>query len=137
MLGYVSNEVRRFHIFVANRAQFIRDNSDVEEWHYVKTNETPADDASRGLSPDDKLKLKRWFNGPEFLYDNKDSLPTQKISFALSPDDPEVKSKENTTVHSGGKSFVVVQDEANRSKDYVMEEDNSPTMIPQPPINLP
>jgi hypothetical protein len=46
VLGYISNEAKRFHVFVANRIQFIRDHS--EPKHFVTTEENPADMTSRG-----------------------------------------------------------------------------------------
>ena len=46
VLGYINNDSRRFKIFVANRVQFIRDNTDIEQWHYISTHDNPADDAS-------------------------------------------------------------------------------------------
>lgn len=49
VLGYINNDARRFHIFVANRVQLIRNNSDPSQWYYVDTSENPADHASRGL----------------------------------------------------------------------------------------
>nr|XP_039259149.1 uncharacterized protein LOC120335650 [Styela clava] len=47
VLGYVSNDSRRFHIYVANRVQEIRDHSEPNQWFYVDTKNNPADDASR------------------------------------------------------------------------------------------
>ena len=49
VLGYINNDSQRFKIFIANRVQFIRDNTDIEQWHYISTHDNPADDASRGL----------------------------------------------------------------------------------------
>ena len=68
VLGYINSECRRFKVFVANRAQFIRDHTDIQQWRYVSTHENPADDASRGLRSTDLEKIKRWFNGPFFLW---------------------------------------------------------------------
>ena len=48
VLGYISNEARRFHPFVANRVQGIRDHTSPDKWHYIDTKDNPADDASRG-----------------------------------------------------------------------------------------
>ena len=92
VLGYISNEARRFHTFVANRAQFIRDNSNIDDWHHVKTDDTPGDDASRGLSITDEPKINRWFNGPDFLRHDETSWPIH-TTIDVSPDDPEVKKK--------------------------------------------
>ena len=33
VLSYISNEARRFKTFVANRVQFIRENTKVQQWH--------------------------------------------------------------------------------------------------------
>ena len=50
VLGYVKNESRRFHIFVANRVQEIQEKTSPEQWRYVDTTSNPADIASRGIS---------------------------------------------------------------------------------------
>ena len=43
------NDTKRFHVYVANRVQEIRNRSNVSDWNYVpKLN--PADDASRGIN---------------------------------------------------------------------------------------
>ena len=49
VLRYIANEQQRFHVFVVNRVQLIRDHSHLNQWRYVDTKENPADDASRGL----------------------------------------------------------------------------------------
>ena len=45
-LGYICNDVKRFRIFVANRAAKIRAYTSKEQWQYVDTKENPADHAS-------------------------------------------------------------------------------------------
>ena len=49
VLSYISNEPRRFKTFVANRVQFIREITKVQQWYYVSFQSNPADSASRGL----------------------------------------------------------------------------------------
>ena len=90
--GYIYNEARRFHTYVANRVQQIRDHTQPEQWKYVDSDNNPADDASRGLSPKDLLKTSGWLRGPAFLWephdewkDFDDKPPT------LHTDDKEVK----------------------------------------------
>ena len=46
--GYIRNDARQFHVFVANRVQQIRDSSSPSQWQYVRTEENPADEISRG-----------------------------------------------------------------------------------------
>lgn len=67
VLRYISNEQRRFPIFVANRVRTIREFSSPAQWKYVRTTNNPADDGSRGLDPATFMTNRRWLNGPEFL----------------------------------------------------------------------
>lgn len=46
VLGYINNEVRRFHTFVANRVQRIHRSTTPEQWQYIPSDENPADYAS-------------------------------------------------------------------------------------------
>ena len=50
VLGYINNDAKRFHTFVANRVQIIRSNTDTKKWRHIDTKNNPADHASRGLS---------------------------------------------------------------------------------------
>ena len=90
VLGYVSNDAKRFHDFVANRVQTIRDHTRVDQWQYVSTQENPADHASRGCSIAKLLAL-NWFIGPEFLW-NSVMLKPASIEPSLMLGDPEVKN---------------------------------------------
>ena len=90
VLGYIKNDARRFHVFVANRVQQIRDNSTPDQWKYIETKENPADESSRGLSPQDLIDS-RWLNGPPFLWQREFPNRNDDVNIDLSPDDPEVK----------------------------------------------
>ena len=59
VLGYISNESRRFHTFVANRVHAICDQACPEQWRYVDTKDNPADDASRGLGANELIRSER------------------------------------------------------------------------------
>ena len=67
VLGYISNSSKRFKILIGNRIQFIRDHSDVAQWHHVPNAYNPADDSSRGLDAIKSSKSQRWFKEPRFL----------------------------------------------------------------------
>ncbi|XP_053186963.1 uncharacterized protein LOC128370707 [Scomber japonicus] len=59
-LAYINNDARRFHVFVANRVQLLRENTSPSQWHYVDTTENPADHVSRGLRASGIVKLYRF-----------------------------------------------------------------------------
>ena len=93
VLGYIANNARRFHVYVANRVQQIRDKTEPEQWNYVQTKHNPADYASRGLTAKALLDHPTWFDGPEFLYEQElqEYINANHIHRDCSEEDPEVK----------------------------------------------
>ena len=90
VLGYIANETKRFHVFVANRVQQIRDKTEPSQWRYVESKDNPADMASRGASAAEMTQSSCWFLGPSFLWRN--NLPSPNVSdIADILDDPEVR----------------------------------------------
>ncbi len=87
----LNNEARRFHVFVANRVQQIRDETSPEQWRYVESKENLADEACRGLTTREFLDSERWHSGPSFLH-NPQLEPFNSVEHPLSQDDPEVKT---------------------------------------------
>ena len=90
VLGYIRNESKRFRIFVANRVELIKDHSDESQWHYISSKQNPAENASRGIDVYHDDKVKRWYLGPQFLWepeatwdDNKLILPGIEKDFEL------------------------------------------------------
>ena len=73
VLNYISNESKRFKVFVANCVQMIRNHTNLGQWNYVRSADNPADSASRGLNTTKEAKIKQWFEGPAFLKLPKDS----------------------------------------------------------------
>ena len=99
VLRYISNEQKRFQVFVANRVQTIRNLSDPSQWKYVDTKENPADDASRGLDAQALSEQQRWLRGPRFLWQPEKDWPTQPSSLGeISNEDPEIKRQVNACV---------------------------------------
>ena len=91
VLGYISNESRRFHVFVANRVQDIQDSPSVDQWNYIESKQNPADEASRGMKAQELLDS-RWITGPAFLWENENQWPnSDQENNELQQDDPEVK----------------------------------------------
>ncbi|XP_069114405.1 uncharacterized protein [Argopecten irradians] len=66
VLGYIHNESRRFHTYVANRVSRIRQATTPSQWSYVSTESNPADLATRSVSPSE-MANSMWLSGPPFL----------------------------------------------------------------------
>ncbi len=91
VLKYIKNEDKRFHTFVANRLEVIRNQSNVNNWRHIRSNLNPADGASRGLCIKDHTK-DIWLHGPEFLLSPEETWPKLNEQLTeLSSNDPEVK----------------------------------------------
>ena len=71
VLGYINSDVHWFKVFVANSIQQIRDHTSTKRWHFIESGINPADDASHILNSKMENHIKRWFNGPSFLWDKK------------------------------------------------------------------
>ena len=99
VLGYIANNSKRFHIYVANRVQQIRNRTEVTEWHYVQTKTNPADLSSRGVTADELVTSQLWWKGPPFLA-STDVLPLLTEALPIPDGDPEVKEVKKGTVHS-------------------------------------
>ena len=80
VLRYILNESRRFVTFVANRVAVIREGSSPSQWRHVRSEDSPADYASRGLKTE---KLEIWKRGPIFLWKDPDEWPQQPIGLNI------------------------------------------------------
>ena len=108
VLGFLCNDSKRFHTYVANRVQQIRDVTTPEQWAHVATDENPADIASRGANGE-TLCNSIWFTGPKFLW-HHDISRDQAEHFLYSVDElnPEVKK---------GTCFASMQTESDLLSD--------------------
>lgn len=88
VIGYIRNDARRFHIFVANRVQQIRSHTSPSQWRYVESGLNPADSASRGISANTLVYKSNWFRGPDFLWDTK-LPPNEDVIPPVADDDKE------------------------------------------------
>ena len=100
VLGFINNESRRFHVYVANRVQLIRDYTSPAQWRYVESASNPADEGSRGLNASDFLQKSQWINGPGFLWQSENHWPKQgSYEDEIDPSSPEVrKITANSTI---------------------------------------
>ncbi|XP_031563973.1 uncharacterized protein LOC116299455 [Actinia tenebrosa] len=82
VVGYtcINNNARRFHVYVGNRVQYIRDHTDPEQWHHIQGSQNLADEASRSMSAQELLDNPRWLKGPSFLWEAEVPLINQSGS---------------------------------------------------------
>ena len=103
VLGYIANESKRFHTFVANRVQQIQDHTDKKQWRYVSSQVNPADHASRGLKVEE-FQFSSWLTGPKFLWENESCWSCEKQPCnsyqELDINDPNVKKVVTMTTNS-------------------------------------
>ena len=90
VLGYICNKTKRFRTYVANRVSLIHDYSSELQWRHVISEDNPADFTSRGLSPNSVEKVKKYFDGPTFLWEEEDKWPI-RVAAAVEEDDTELK----------------------------------------------
>jgi hypothetical protein len=108
VLGYIANDARRFHVFVSNRVQQIRNSSEPSQWKYVESANNPADHASRCLHAD-KLMESNWFQGPAFLW--KHDVPVERpVDTQISSEVPEVRKVVVNKTESDGMRDDIGQD---------------------------
>ena len=91
VLGYINNDARRFHVFVGNRVQEIREQTSPSQWHYVGTKSNPADIASRGAGAQELLNSPLWWNGPDFLWNTSEDWNSVDDVPSIPPEDPELR----------------------------------------------
>lgn len=104
VLGYINNDDKRYHTFVANRLAFIRERTSPRQWRHIRTTLNPADDATRGQAADEMMRGNKWLNGPDFLRRPSERWPRSQAETKVAEGDPEVKREITAlagTCHSG------------------------------------
>ncbi|XP_044763286.1 uncharacterized protein LOC123320150 [Coccinella septempunctata] len=67
VLHWIRSSPYRWKSFVSNRTAQIQELVPPDRWGYVKSQDNPADCASRGLSPSGLLDHSLWWAGPPWL----------------------------------------------------------------------
>lgn len=96
VLGYISNDTRRFYVYVSNRVQRIRNYSRPEQWQYVPTDVNPADIATRSVTAA-HLSGTSWLHGPTFLKHPQQANPEENTFELVNPSlDAEIRPQVST-----------------------------------------
>ncbi|XP_056022091.1 uncharacterized protein LOC125651089 [Ostrea edulis] len=97
VLGYICNNTGRFYTYVSNRVEKIRNASVPEQWNYVPSEYSPADEATRS-SLNRILTDTTWLKGPTCWFTKR-----------LDPDDTEYSEPENL-----GPNYKLVNSELDK-----------------------
>lgn len=90
-LAWISTPPYKLKTFVSSRVANIQEKIPAEKWRFVKTNENPADYATRtGV---DMIVLNRWWHGPSFLLDQPENWPKIPTHMISNKNTPEMKIK--------------------------------------------
>lgn len=93
VLSYIKSETLRFHRFVDNKVCFIRNFSNCDDWHYVPSENNPADLISRGASVLGLIESKLWISGPPFLVNGELEPEQFAKDTPINNEDCEIKHK--------------------------------------------
>lgn len=88
VLGYITNNTRRFRLFVSNRVSIIRSLSDSSDWRHVSGKDNPADLITRPQTT--SAQLNAWHCGPDWLLSHNAFWTHAGVRVELREDDPEV-----------------------------------------------
>ena len=90
VLGYITNETRRFYVYVSNRVERITKSSSPEQWYYVPSHRNLADLATRSVDVQN-LSSSMWHHGPTLFHYQESSVNTNaSLASETAEDDPEV-----------------------------------------------
>ena len=91
-LGYIRNQTKKLKFFVANKVQFIQDNTKKDQWKHIPMKQNPADLASRGIEADSADRVHVWNYGSDFLWTDESKWNKYDIDCNIQEDDTEVNS---------------------------------------------
>ncbi|XP_055714332.1 uncharacterized protein LOC129808575 [Phlebotomus papatasi] len=95
VLHWIHGEPQRWKTFVGNRVAHIQGIVPPEHWHHVKSEDNPADMASRGVSAEALISDSMWWHGPHWIQDTDmqfhdpefvptdNTIPEQRSSVSL------------------------------------------------------
>ena len=94
VLWWTRGHGKDFRAFMANRVGEIQMFSDSQQWQHVSTEQNPAHLISHGINAEDLKDNSLWWNGPQWLLEDKDSWP--RVAVDDSP--TEIKETRKPTI---------------------------------------
>lgn len=84
-LQWLRKPISDLKISIANRVRRIKENSAIEHWHHIRTDDNPADLVSRGLLANEIVNNSLWWKGPSWLSKEQKDWPEQIQITKLKP----------------------------------------------------
>ncbi|XP_026316034.1 uncharacterized protein LOC113227357 [Hyposmocoma kahamanoa] len=106
VIAWLQGDVSRWERYVANRVNKIKQIIPAANWQYVKSEQNPADCASRGMYPTKLLTFELWWKGPDFLQ-NTQKEKAQKITTCLLTTNTGLKNKAATTLPTNNNTHFI------------------------------
>ena len=79
VLAWLQGHPSKWKCFIANRVSEILTSLPNTSWRHVKTQDNPADLATRGLHPDELKENHLWWHGPSWLLESPSLLSEEQI----------------------------------------------------------
>ena len=120
-LGYINNETRRFHTYVANRVGQIRQISEPCQWIYVSTDKNPADTATRDCTSSMIGSIEQWLTGSKGIGVMQRSYKNQIKEYPLvDPDfDKEIRAVSCKNVLRNSLHYTSMEDRFTRFSSWL------------------
>jgi hypothetical protein len=104
VLAWLQGDVARWEKYVANRVTKIKRVIPAEKWQYIKSEQNPADCASRGMYPSKLINFDLWWHGPSLDEINqKEALLNFNCHFTTNIG---TAKKEETTLTTNHDNFI-------------------------------
>lgn len=88
-LHWINTPPHKLLVFAANRVAGIQEKTAGSEWRHVRSGDNPADHISRGLLPNEFLRISNWKTGPSWLSLEENLWPESHLIIPAEP--PEMR----------------------------------------------
>ncbi|KAH9637205.1 hypothetical protein HF086_016227 [Spodoptera exigua] len=131
VLGWLKGDVSRWKAYVGHRVQEIISVVPAGSWKHVRSEQNPADCASRGLLPSQLHNFPLWFNGPEWL--NSETIPETHDTIKM----PEIELKSlGVAFHNNHVARPSAREDAAMDHPN-MNDPAASKQLPNSPIEVP
>lgn len=115
VLGWLNGEPTRWKPFVANRVIQVTAVLPAKCWHYVKSQDNPADCASRGITTEQLHQHPLWWHGPAWLSEFDDDNVKERPVYVT---DEEIKITKQVNVTACSSDDDIISNLLNKYSSF-------------------